>query len=76
MVLHVEMAKTCLFKGPHSMKNQKLRDMFKVYVKGNEKEKMGLQNNHPAKFKVARNGVQQIPNSVHGVQSHLKFLKI
>lgn len=25
--------------------------MFKIYAKGNEKEKMALQNNHPDEFK-------------------------
>ena len=44
-------AKIHLFKGPQSTGNQKLRDMFKIYVKGNEKEKMALQNNHPDEFK-------------------------
>ena len=44
-------AKIHLFKGPQSTENQKLRDMFKIYVKGNEKEKMALQNNHPDEFK-------------------------
>ena len=36
-----------LFKGPDSKENQKLRDFFKIYAKGNEEEKMDLKNNHP-----------------------------
>lgn len=41
-----------LFKGPESKENQKIREFFKVYAKGNEQEKMNLKNNHPDEFNV------------------------
>ena len=41
-----------LFKGPESKENQKLRDFFKIYVKGNDQEKDDLKNNHLDEFNV------------------------
>ena len=43
-------AKIHLFKGPESRENQKLRDFFKIYIKGNDREKIELKSNHPVEF--------------------------
>ena len=42
-----------LFKGPQSDgdENQKLRDLFKIYIKGSTKEKEGLKKTHPDEYR-------------------------
>ena len=44
-----------LFKGPESKENQKIREFFMIYVKGNKQERINLQNNHPDEFTMIEN---------------------